>query len=246
MLLLECRRESGDFRALRERLHVLLPEAEARGDHRAVHWFVSRYGYFVHLLDDDPEQARSVLGTAKPRDELNVSALDALCAQAEIDLYLGDPNAFMRVERVWAQIARSRLLRAQAVRMRLLFVRARAALASGYALPHERPRLIVDAQRQAALLAREKADVGPVWARLINAGAQELSGNRVLAIARFGEAGLACADLGLAQYAAVARRRQGILLGTEEARGMVVRAERVLKEQGAVDPGRIAAVLLGY
>ncbi len=61
-----------------------------------------------------------------------------------------------------------------------------------------------------------------------------------------GEAALACESGRMPQFAAAARGRQGILLGGEDGRAMTVRAERWLREQGAVDPRRICAVLLGY
>ena len=45
-------------------------------------------------------------------------------------------------------------------------------------------------------------------------------------------------------YLAAARRRRGILLGGEEGRALVLAADAFFQEQGARDPGRLAAVLV--
>jgi hypothetical protein len=246
-LSLVCRFDAGDLRGLRARLEAL--ELEAAGSATPTPGSVTRFSAFHCLLADEPEQARGLLDRARAQRgaaSFDLDAFQLLCAHTDFDLYLGDPNACARVERAWPELSRARWLEAAVVRGPALHLRARAALGSGYLLPHQRERLLQLAERAARMLAREATPGALALASAVRASCAELSGQREEAITQFGEAALACEAAGLLHYTAAAQRRQGTLLGGEEGRTLVVRAERALREQGALDPGRICAVLLGY
>lgn len=247
-LMLSSSFDAGEFRELSERLRLWARKGQGRDPHVdppcAVRFFVRE-----RLIADEPDEARALLERARaaradtPEGE---AAFSLLCAQTELDLYLGDPNACARVERAWPELERMSLFELPMLRARAPFLRARAALGSGYLLPHQRPRLCGIARRQAKVLARSP-DEGPrAWALMVEAAVLELENQRERALALFGEAALSADACHMPHYAATARRRQGTLLGGEEGRTMVVRAERFLREQGAVDPGRVCALLLGY
>ncbi len=244
-----CRHDTGQWHSWRERLPELLAEARMRRDQPSVTAFESRLVYWERLLCDEPDAARAQIDAVSERIEpgpFGMYAFNLLCANTEIDLYIGDPNAHARVMRAWPLVQHAHLLRARAIWLRAYNVRARSALGSAYLLPHLRQTLLSHAQKDVDAIAREHTDRSRAVAELLRAGIADIGNERELAIQRFGEAALACEGGHMPQLAAAARRRQGILLGGEDGRAMTVRAERWLREQGAVDPGRICAVLLGY
>jgi hypothetical protein len=249
LIALTSRFDLGDFRGVSERLRILMRDAEARGDRALALGLATRFLPWEQLLLDEPDQARALVERLKEQafaESFGVQAFDVLSAHTEVDLYLGDPNASARVERAWPQVERSYLLTGHALRMRAYFLRARSALGSAYLMPHQRGRLLSLAQACAGTIERERSDTARAYAATISAAVAELGGQREQAVALFGEAALAAEACGMAHYAAVLRRRQGTVLTGEEGRAMIVRAERQLREQGAVDPGRVCALLLGY
>ncbi len=244
-----CRHDTGQWQSWRERLPELLADAKLRRDEPCVTAFESRLVYWERLLCDEPDAARAQIDAVTERVEpaaFGMYAFNLLCANTEIDLYIGDPNAHARVMRAWPLVEHSHLLRARAIWPRAYNVRARSALGSAYLMPHLRKTLLMHAQKDADAISRERTDRSRAVAELLRAGIADIGNERELAIQRFGEAALACESGHMPQLAAAARRRQGMLIGGEDGRAMTVRAERWLREQGAVDPGRICAVLLGY
>ncbi len=244
-----CRHDTGQWQSWRDRLPELLSDAKRRRDQASLNAFESRLLYWERLLCDEPDAARAHVESVSERvgpATFGMYAFNLLCAHTEIDLYVGDPNAHARVMRAWPAIERAHLLRARAIWPRAYSIRARAALGSAYLLPHLRKALLADAQRATEALASDKTERSHALAELFRSGIHDIANERELAMQRFGEAALACESCHMPQLAAAARRRQGMLLGGEEGRAIVVRAERWLREQGAVDPGRICAVLVGY
>jgi len=244
-----CRHDTGQWQSWRDRLPELLSDAKRRRDQASLNAFESRLLYWERLLCDEPDAARAHVEMVSERvgpTTFGMYAFNLLCAHTEIDLYIGDPNAHARVMRAWPAVERAHLLRARAVWPRAYSIRARAALGSAYLMPHLRKTLLADAQRAIEALASDKTERSHALSELFRAGIHDIGNERELAMQRLGEAALACESCHMPQLAAAARRRQGILLGGEEGRAIVVRAERWLREQGAVDPGRICAVLVGY
>ncbi len=244
-----CRHDTGQWPSWRERLPDLLADARRRGDQASANALESRLVYWDRLLRDEAVAAREKLDTVMDRLEaapFGMVAFNLLCGHTEVDLYEGDPNAHARVMRAWSSVERAHLLKARAIGPRAYSLRVRAALGSAYLLPHRRKALLAHAHRDAHALASDGTARSRALAELFRAGIADLYDEREQAIQRFGEAALSCGGGHMPQLAAVARRRQGMLLGGEEGRAMVVRAERWLREQGAVDPGRMCAVLLGY
>ena len=249
LIALGSRFELGDFRGVSERLRSAMREAEDRADRTLALSLAARFSAWEELLGDEPDQARSLLERLSRQvssGSFGSQAFDLLSAHTEVDLYQGDPNASARVERAWPLLEQSYLLRAGSLRLRAPFLRARAALGSAYLMPHQRGPLLSLAQQCAARIERERSEVAHACSAMISAAVLELRGERAAAVATFGEAALGAEGSGMTHYGAVLRRRQGTVLGGEEGRAMIVRAERQLREQGAVDPGRVCALLLGY
>jgi hypothetical protein len=249
LIALGSRFELGDFRGVSERLRSAMRDAEGRGDRALALSLAARFAAWEQLLADEPDQARALLERLSQQGSLGSfgdQSFDLLSAHTEVDLYQGDPNASARVERVWPALEQSYLLVGGSLRVRAHFLRARAALGSAYLMPHQRGPLLSLAQQCAGRIERERSEAAHACSAMIAAAALELGGERAGSVALFGEAALAAESSGMAHYAAVLRRRQGTVLSGEEGRAMIVRAERQLREQGAVDPGRVCALLLGY
>jgi hypothetical protein len=249
LVLLLAQFDTGTWKQVFERLPKLLQEHEHRGDKSVALIMRTRLSHWERLLADDVEGAYRVVDALRDRDNekrWDVYAFNVMQAQTELDLYLGDPNAHARLQRVWREIEEHKLLRVRTLRPRAHAIRAKAALASAYLLPHQRPVLTAIAQREVDALCRDRSVASRMLARLIRAAIAEIMGERERALALYGEATLEGEEYHLPQLAAAARRRQGFLLGGEEGRAMIVRAERWLREQGAIDPGRTCAALIGF
>lgn len=244
-----CAQVLGQWPALIRRVPDLVREADGRQDMHNAAVLRLRLLYFVHLLKGEPEEARSELRRAveqAPGQPMTMHALNQMCSQADIDLYLGDPNAHARIQERWNSLERSMVLRTQVLRSRALHARARAALCSAYRLEHQRSKLLALARKDAAQLSRERLAYCQAHARLIEAAAAEVAEQRERAIGLYGEAVVLSEEAEMPQYAEAARRRQGLLIGGEEGARAIGQAESRLRASGAAVPARIAAVLVGF
>ena len=118
----------------------------------------------LRLADDDPEGARRELDAVMARWShrgFHVQHGNAFRADVHIDLYRGDGlSAWRRFGSHWAAYRRSQLLRVQILRIELLELRGRTALAAAPAV--RRPgRLLGSAARDAAPARPRSGAVGP-------------------------------------------------------------------------------------
>ena len=238
----------GESDAIGVRLPGLLAEAEERGDLYAVTSLTTRIAYVSRLADDRPEEARDELRRAMgrwSRQGFHLQHLWALFAETEIDLYEGNgAQAWERIDRDWAAVERSLLLRVQLIRIGALQRHARAALAAaGSAAPAERERLLAAARRDARAIDRERAAWADPFAALVLAGAAALSGRRDEASRLLGQAELGFQASQLSAHAAATRWRRGERLEGEEGRRLCESAEAWMAERGVVRPERLVSML---
>ena len=154
----------GDLATLRGRWPVLLQEAQERGDLYAITTLNTFFMTLLRLADDDPEGARRELAAVMGRWShrgFHVQHGNAFRAEVHIDLYRGDGrSAWSRMRQHWGLYRRSQLLRVQMLRIELLELRGRSALAA--ARTARRPAaLLRAAARDARRLEREREP----WAR---------------------------------------------------------------------------------
>jgi hypothetical protein len=169
--------------------------------------------------------------------------MNRLFDEVQIDLYQGEGSAaWERVTVHWPALARSYLLRVQQVRIFLLHLRARAALAAAPAAA-EPGALLTAAERDARLLRRERIAWAEALAQLIRAGVavgrHEAGGAHQLledAVGRLEAAGLRL-------HAAAARRRLGEQVGGSEGHRLVEQADAWMKGQNVRRPERMTALL---
>jgi hypothetical protein len=163
-------------------------------------------------------------------------------AEVQIKLYRGDGGAAWRfVEtRYGPYLARSLLMRIQKIRIFFFERRARCALAAAVGARDPGP-LLKAAERDARRLQRE----GMAWSRAlacpILAGMAATRGDRSGAAILFAEAVTQLEGVDMNLYAA-SRRRLGEILGGEEGRAEVERADSWMRQQGIQNPARMADV----
>jgi eukaryotic-like serine/threonine-protein kinase len=187
----------GDLAPLEQHLRALDEEARASEDRYTLVNLRTGYAALVRLLHDDVAGGRAALEESMrswSQAGFHRQHWYALFAQANFDLYEGKgADAWRRVDGSWRIVERSQLLRSQFVRVGALFLRGRAALASGRR--HE-------AQRAAARLEREGAAWATAFAALLRASIDPDA-------AAFARAAALLQGADLRMHAAVARRRAG-------------------------------------
>ena len=230
---------------LRRRLPILLKEARERGDLYAATNLATFVGHLTRLAADDPTGARQELQEVIrhwSQQGFHVQHLTGLMGHLQIDLYSGDgAAAWQRISAEWPALKRSLFLRVQTVRIFMLDLRARSALAAA-AHAAERKPLLRWAERDARRLERERMPWADALARLIRAGvaAAQLDRSTALALVNAATAGFEAAHMGL--FAAAARRRQGELLGGAEGRPLIDQADAWMMRQLIDNPRRMAAL----
>jgi serine/threonine protein kinase/tetratricopeptide (TPR) repeat protein len=235
----------GEVAEIERRLPVLFKEAQERDDLYTVTNLSLTVRTFVRLAADEPERARDELAQVMDkwsRLGYHVQHMNRWYDEANIELYSGQAAAALaRLEAGWAAVKASHLLRVQQVRIFLVHLRARCALAAAAAGGGE--ALLRAAARDARALHRERVPWAEALAVLIEAGVACGRGDERGAAALFGKAAeqLKAADMHL--FAAAARRRQGILLGGAEGQAIRSQAEAWMAEQGVRSAERMTALL---
>ncbi len=236
----------GETAELVRMVPLLLREAVERGDMFAQHGLRGWRANVMWLVRGEPAEARAHLLAVElerpdPAD-YNIHHYYALLANIQVDLYLGDSEtAARRLEDARKPMARSLIGRVQAVRVEVASLRGRVALAAAAAAsPGQRPRLIAQARTHVRELRREQVAWPAALARLIDAGAAVIAGERQASTALDGAAqALAAADLPL--HASVVRLRRAELAGD---RGAADALRASMRERAIAEPDAIAAMLL--
>jgi hypothetical protein len=159
--------------------------------------------------------------------------------EVQIELYTGDAaSAWRRVRDGWDAVRRSHLLRVQQVRIFLTHLRGRCALAAA----GNDKAVLRSAAADARALRRERMPWADALGRLLDAGVAWGRGDS-RAAALFGEAAEWSQEADMHLYAAVARRRQGELLGGAEGKAIREEAEAWMAGQGIRNIERMTALL---
>jgi tetratricopeptide (TPR) repeat protein len=235
----------GEYADLTRRFSTLISEIRLRGARLAEADLTTFGGPFVWLAADDPDGAAravsSVMGEWS-RQDFQVQHFTTLTAEAQIDLYRGDGRAaWERVTSHWAGVADAMLLHVEIVRIYMLHLRARCALAAvGSGLDPE--LLLKSAARDARRLARERPPYARALARTIHAALAAARGERDAAVGLLGSAADELDRLSWGSFGTGARRRYGELLGGAAGRRVVQDVDDYLAGQGVKRPDLMAAL----
>ncbi|MGH9382814.1 MAG: serine/threonine-protein kinase PknK [Vicinamibacterales bacterium] len=236
---------NGEYGELKRRYSTLIAEVRARGARLAEADLTNFGGPFVWLADDDPDGARRAVSGVMgewSRQDFQVQHFMTLTADAQIDLYSGDASAaWHRVVAQWAGVADAMLLHVEIVRIYMMHLRARCALAAldGVA---DRAALLQSADADARRLARERPPYAKALATTIWAALAFVSGDRERAITLIGSAANELDTLGWGGFGAAARRRHGQLLGGDTGRRIVQSVDDLLMAEGVKRPDKLSAV----
>jgi serine/threonine protein kinase/tetratricopeptide (TPR) repeat protein len=239
----------GEVAEIRRRLPPLIKEAQERDDLYEVTNLNLAIHTFIRLAANQPERARSELRQVMARwsqQGFHVQHMNALFDEVQISLYEGDADgARRRLLEDWPLLRRSHLLLVQQVRIVMLDLRARCALAASTCHAPDAPitaTLLREAARDARALRRERVAWAEALGALIEAGMAGSAGDTPQASERLTEATsrLEAADMRLC--AAAARRRQAHLLGAA-GKQLLDQADTWMFGQGIQDAERMTAVL---
>jgi hypothetical protein len=236
----------GEVAEIGRRLPRLLKEARERDDLYAVTSLSLVVRTFWRLAQNEPERARHELEETMARwspHGFHVQHMNRLYDEAQIDLYEGRGQlARQRLTDHWAVLKRSHLLRVQQVRIFMLHLRARSALAAAGG-PDARS-LLDSAERDARLLRREAVPWAEALAGLVQAGVARGRGDVNRAVRLLREAADGCTAAEMHLHAAAAQLFLGKLAAGAEGAELVARAEAWMAGQGIRDPEKMAALLV--
>jgi hypothetical protein len=234
----------GAIDELARRVPKYLREAEEKGNLLEATLMRTTDPNLAWLVRDDPAGARDATQSACrgfSRHAALVQDFFDLLAQGRIDLYEGDGAcAWRHINDRWPALRRSLLLHIQQTRVFALNLRACAALAAARA-GHE--SVLTLAARDAGRIEQLKLPYTTALAALLRAGVAAGHGHHDGAATLYDKAAHLCDDADMAMHAAVARLRQGELVGGDEGGVLVEGAHTFLRHQTIKDPSRWANMI---
>ena len=237
----------GRFRELGERAAAYANEARDRGDLLTLTNLGAIVFPHLSLAADQPDRASRELDDTLAQwteDAFHIQNMAAVFSRAHIHLYRGDGTAALEhMNRSWPALQRALQLRSQIIRIMMLDLRARAALAAARGAP-DAPRLIARARRDAQSLRQESSECARALSDSLMAAVALSEGNRAAAMGLLSDAATAFDRLHLRLRAACARRHLGTLLGGDEGRALVAAADVRMGEEQIVNPARMASTYL--
>jgi serine/threonine protein kinase/tetratricopeptide (TPR) repeat protein len=234
----------GRQRELRRRFQLLSEEARQRGDRYLAATTGTRIESLAWLADDNVGEARARADEAVQhwsRHRFHLQHLNQLCAHLDIDLYAADGAAgWRRLCEARPALEASLLLRVQFVRIDILHSSGRCAVAA--AAVADDPRAMLRAAERCALqLDQQRVPWASAHAFPTRAGAAMVRGDTAEARRQLIAAVDAFENVSMGVYASAARRHLGKVVGGDEGRDLIARADAWMTSQGISNPARMAA-----
>ncbi len=241
-----CLQFRGELAELGRRWPVVLKEALERGDRHMVTNLSTFVMSTLRLAADDPELAEATLRQALgqwTQQGFHIQHNEWFGAEVQIRMYRGDyKDAWNFLTTRYApSLARSHLTRIQRLRIFFYDRRARCALAAAMGAADSRP-LLRSAESDAQRLDREGMAWSKALAYPIRAGVAAARGDTSRAASMFAEAVAQLEAVDMNLYAAASRRRLAEILGGDEGRAQMERADSSMRQQGIQNPARMADV----
>lgn len=222
-----------------------LKDARERGDLYSALMNGTYVGANVLLAADDAAGARNLvreLMSEWPTAEFNTQQLHALWGETCIDLYSEEGTAaWDRLNRVWPLTREPQNV--QIIHIWMLSFRSRSALAAARTSgPRLLKPLLRVAEADARRLERTKNASSTALAQLIRAGIASSREDDATARLQLAQAAESLDAVAMHSYAAAARWRLGVLLGGQEGRALVERADSWMRSHGIRNPPRMVAM----
>jgi hypothetical protein len=231
----------GRIGELKLRWTALTREAQERGDLYAATTLAAFYLGMIRLADDDSSRVEDELAAAMApwrRRGFLVQHFSAFRSFVHLDLYCGRvEQAWERLLAIWPEYTRSLLFRIQILRILMLELRARCALAMAEVGNESRPMLLA-AEKDARALVREGQPWAIAHAWYLRAGIAACREDAALAVHRLSQTAdeYSAADMEL--NAAVMRYKIGEIQGGDEGRALIGDAELQIKAESINSPAR--------
>jgi hypothetical protein len=233
----------GRVRELAQRLAALTREAAGRGDVAAqTTWRL--FGNLVWLAADNVDGARRDLHEAMaqwPVRGFHLRHYQSLFAEVQIDLYRRDAGrAWDRLQSHWPALASSGFLRLQTIRIEMVELHGRCALAATRGATRA---LLRQVEHDARQIEREHMAWSDPLAQLLRAQVAVLRGDRRSSAGFLAAAnGFDAADMALRAQAT--RRCLGRLLGGSQGQSLVDAADHWMRGQDIHNPERMTGMLV--
>ena len=240
----------GNLREVERRLPHRIQTAREKGDLLAITNLRASISPYLVLAQDDPARAlreaqQALRGWSS--SGFLVQHFHALCAELNARLYLGEPEAaWALLNSQWGALRQSRLQRIQLVRIAMLELRSRCALALAMAMDPDakQGRAFFNLAHDDILaLEKEGTPHGEAFALKLQAMEALVLNRPEEASALFFQAEIAFQGCDMGLHAAVVRRFRGQLDG-RPGEDHIDAAEKWMQGQGMVAPARYAAMLL--
>jgi hypothetical protein len=236
----------GDVEALAERVPPVFREVEKRGDLYSSINIRTNPRMIVALAHDDPDEVAREVGQATKwlGKRFIVQHYFCLWAQAQHDLYVdAAATAMARLQAAWPGMRRSLLLHVQSIRVSMLDVRGRVAVAAAVADAARREDLLHVAERDAATLLRERQPWATALGEVVRAGVAHARGQERASEDHMRAAIESFDSIGMAMHAAAVRARLGARIGGDEGTALRERADGWLASQHVQNPHALIAML---
>ena len=233
--------QMGQIAELKRRWTLLIQEAQDRGDLYAATTLTTFYMSVIRLSEDDStgiEHELEAVMSQWTRRGFLIQHATAFRSLMHLDLYRGRVDAaWQRLGAIWPEYSGSMLLRIQMIRIQMLELRARSALA--LAEMSKDPEAPLQAARHdARRLVREGQPWALAHACYIQAGIAACREDRWTALHHLTRAAdqYDAADMPLNAW--VMRYKMGEIQGEEEGRALIATAEAAIKAQAVASPAR--------
>ena len=235
----------GEIAELSRRVFFFLKESQERGNLYGATVFRTGFANIAWLAADDTNGARRVLSEALSqwsREGFHVEHYLGMQAEAQINLYTGEScTGWEKYMKLYPSLEGSLLLRIQNIRIGMLQLRARLALAAS-ASSTDREKLLAAAEADAGRIERENMTWSNGLAELLRAGITASRGDKSEAMAKLAAAATSFDAAEMTLYAIATQYRRGQLLGTS-GRALVEAAEAWMARQQIKNPARMVAML---
>ena len=244
---IDCLFWLGRFRELSLRTRAQIALARDLGDRLQDSQLRTQYMAPSRLADDDIDGAKLEIteGMALwPNTDFHLQHQFELAGIGNIDLYAGNgPQSWQMLEERWKALARSYLLSIHNVKVVMLDLRARSALATAQRGGVQQKSLLRVALRDGRRLKRERAGWSDAMAHLIGAGISAVRGDLDSAVIDLKHAATGFEGADMAMHQAAAERRLGQVLAGDEGAELVRTADERMDAEGIQRPECWTAML---
>ncbi|MGO9597548.1 MAG: serine/threonine-protein kinase PknK [Isosphaeraceae bacterium] len=236
----------GQIAEFKRRWKVLIRQAQDCGDLYAASTLTTFYMTMIRLADDDAGGIEAELETVMNRWATRgffIQHSTAFRSLIHLELYRGQADsAWSRLTSTWPSYSRSKLLRIQMIRIQMLELRARSAVALAET-GSEPAKLLETARRDALRLDRERQPWASAYAQHVRAAIAACRGDASTALHELSQAASQYEKADMMLCAWVMRYKMGEIQGGSKGRELISQATEWMSAQSIQSPTRWAKMI---